>query len=134
MSTNTETRRLNAISEKIIGAAIRVHKELGPGILESAYEACLTFELIELGLAIERQKSLPITYRGLTLDCGYRLDLLVERSVIVEVKSIETLERVHSAQVLSYLRLMKLKLGLLINFNVPWLQDGIKRIVNALPE
>jgi GxxExxY protein len=134
MVTNPESERLNAITDKIIGAAIRVHKELGPGILESAYEACLTFELIDLGLAVERQKTLPITYRGRQLDHGYRIDLLVERSVLVEVKSIERLERVHSAQVLSYLRLLKLRIGLLINFNVPWLQNGIKRIVNAFPE
>ena len=134
MVTNPESDRLNAITEKIIGAAIGVHKELGPGILESAYEACVTFELIDLGLAVERQKTLPITYRGRQLDRGYRIDLLVERSVLVEVKSIERLERVHSAQVLSCLRLLKLRIGLLINFNVPWLQNGIKRIVNAFPE
>ena len=134
MVRTPESDRLNAITEKIIGAAIRVHKELGPGILESAYEACLTFELIDLGLAVERQKMLPITYRGRQLDRGYRIDLLVERSVLVEVKSIERLERVHSAQVLSCLRLLKLSVGLLINFNVPWLQNGIKRIVNAFPE
>jgi GxxExxY protein len=134
MTNNSESDRLNAITEKIIGAAIRVHEALGPGILESAYEACLTFELIDLGLTIERQKSLPVVYRGCQLDCGYRIDLLVEHSVIVEVKSIERLERVHSAQVLSYLRLTRLKLGLLINFNVPWLQSSIKRIVNAFPE
>jgi GxxExxY protein len=134
MTNNSESDQLNAITEKIIGAAIRVHEALGPGILESAYEACLTFELIDLGLAIERQKSLPVVYRGRQLDCGYRIDLLVEQSVIVEVKSIERLERVHSAQVLSYLRLTKLKVGLLINFNVPWLRSGIKRIVNAFPE
>ena len=91
-----ESDRLNAITEKIIGDAIRVHKELGPGILESACEACLTFELVDLGLAVERQKTLPITYRGRQLDHGYRIDLLVEQSVLVEVKSIERLERVHS--------------------------------------
>ena len=134
MVRTPESDRLNAITEKIIGAAIRVHKELGPGILESAYEACLTFELIDLGLAVERQKMLPITYRGRQLDRGYRIDLLVERSVLVEVKSIERLERVHNAQVLSCLRLLKLRVGLLINFNVPWLQNGIKRIVHAFPE
>ena len=134
MITTSETARLNAITDKIIGAAIRVHKELGPGILESACEACLTFELIDLGLSIERQKALPITYRGRQLEQGYRIDLLVEQSVLVEVKSIERLERVHSAQVLSYLRLLELNVGLLINFNVPWLQNGIKRIVNAFPE
>jgi GxxExxY protein len=134
MANTSESDRLNAITEKIIGAAIRVHEALGPGILESAYEANLTFELIDLGFAIERQKSLPVVYLGRQLDCGYRIGLLVEQSVIVEVKSIERLERVHSAQVLSYLRLTKLKVRLLINFNVPWLRGGIKRIVNAFPE
>ena len=134
MITDGESARLNAITDKIIGAAIRVHEALGPGILESAYEACLTFELIDLGFAVERQESFPVTYRGRQLDCGYRIDLLIEQSVIVEVKSIERLERVHSAQLLSYLRLMKLKVGLLINFNVPWLRSGVKRIVNAFPE
>ena len=90
---------LNALTERIIGAAIAVHHELGPGMLESAYEACLTFELMDRGLAFERQKALPLTYRGQTLDCGYRIDLLVENVVVVEVKSIERFERVHSAQV-----------------------------------
>ena len=103
-------------------------------MLESAYEACLLFELAALDLKVERQKPLPLVYRGHQLDCGYRLDLLVEGSIVVEVKAIERLERVHSAQVLSYLRQLNLKLGLLINFNVRWLQDGIKRIVNAFPE
>jgi GxxExxY protein len=103
-------------------------------MLESAYETCLFFELTERGLRVDRQKPLPLVYRGRQLDCGYRLDLLVENSVIVEVKAIERLERVHSAQLLSYLRQLKLKLGLLINFNVRWLQDGIKRVVNGFPE
>src|SRR5205814_9867668 len=111
----------------IIGVAIRVHDVIGPGMLESAYEACMTFELIDLGLCVERQKPLPLIYRGHRLDCGYRLDMLVENSIIVEVKAIERLERVHSAQLLSYLKQLKLKLGLLFNFNVRWLQDGMKR-------
>ena len=92
------------------------------------------FELLDLGLCVERQKPLPLVYRGRTLDCGYRLDLLIENAIIVDVKSIERLAPVHSAQLLSYLRQLKLKLGLLINFNVKWLEDGIKRIVNAFPE
>jgi len=135
MVTSDEERdRLNRLSNVTIGAALRVHTALGPGMLESAYEACLFFELTALDLKVERQKSLPLVYRGHQLDCGYRVDLLVEDSIIVEVKAVERLERVHSAQLLSYLRQLKLKLGLLINFNVRWLQDGIKRIVNDFPD
>ena len=135
MVTRDEERdRLNRLSNVTIGAALRVHTALGPGMLESAYEACLFFELTALDLKVERQKSLPLVYRGHQLDCGYRVDLLVEDSIIVEVKAVERLERVHSAQLLSYLRQLKLKLGLLVNFNVRWLQDGIKRIVNDFPD
>jgi GxxExxY protein len=130
----TERDRLNHLSQVVIGAALRVHSELGPGMLESAYEACLFFELTALQLKVERQKPLPLLYRGPHVDCGYRLDLLVEEAIVVEVKAIERVERVHAAQVLSYLRQLKLKLGLLINFNVRWLQDGIKRIVNDFAE
>ena len=130
-----EKDQLNALTEEIISAAIAVHHELGPGMLESAYEACLAYELITRGLSIERQKPLPVVYRGQTLDCGYRLDLLVEGVVVVEVKSVERFERVHAAQLLSHLRFSKCKVGLLINFNVKWLvQDGIKRVVNGFPE
>jgi GxxExxY protein len=130
-----ERERLNAITERIIGAAITVHHELGPGMLESAYEACLAYELLDHGLAIERQKPVPVIYRNQALDCGYRLDLLVENSVIVEVKSVERLERVHAAQLRSYLGFSKCKVGLLLNFNVAWLaKDGIKRVVNGFPE
>lgn len=127
--------QLNAPTEQIISAAIAVHRELGPGMLESAYEACLAYELITRGLSIERQKPLPVVYCGQTLDCGYRLDLLVEGVVVVEVKSVERFERVHAAQLLSHLRFSKCKVGLLINFNVKWLvQDGIKRVVNGFPD
>jgi GxxExxY protein len=127
--------RLNALTEEIIAAALVVHKELGPGMLESSYDACLTFELLDRGLLAERQKSLPLIYRGRTLECGYRLDILVDGLVVVEVKAIERLERVHAAQVLSYLRLTGCKVGLLINFNVRWLiKDGVRRIVNGFPE
>ncbi len=127
--------QLNALTEQIISAAIAVHHELGPGMLESAYEACLAYELITRGVSVERQKSLPVVYRGQTLDCGYRLDLLVEGAVVVEVKSVERFERVHAAQLLSHLRFSKCKVGLLINFNVKWLvQDGIRRVVNGFPE
>ena len=131
----SEKDELNTLTERIIGAAIAVHHALGPGMLESAYEACLALELLTLGLTIERQKPLPLMYRGQKLDCGYRLDLLVEGKVVVDVKSIERFERVHGAQLLSYLRFSKCKVGLLINFNVKWLvQDGIKRVVNGFPE
>ena len=127
--------RLNSLTEQIIGAALAVHRELGPGMLESAYEKCLAFELADRGLKVERQVRLPLVYRGLHLGCGYKIDLLVEDLVVVEVKSIERLERVHSAQVLSYLRMLKRNVGLLINFNVQWLvRDGVRRIVNDFPE
>jgi GxxExxY protein len=127
--------RLNRLTEQIIGAALGVHRELGPGMLESAYEACLVFELFQRGLQVERQKPLPLVYRGRTLDCGYRIDLLVENEVIVEVKAVERLEAVHGAQVLSYLRLSRCKVGLVINFNVKWLiSQGVKRVVNGFPE
>ena len=121
---------LNNITERIIGAAIAVHRELGPGLLESTYEACLAYELIDQGLEIERQKAIPVRYRGVDLDCGYRIDLLVESRVIVELKAVESLEPIHDAQLLSYLRLSGLQVGLLINFNVMKLKHGIRRLVN----
>jgi len=127
-------RTYNDITQAIIGAAIDVHRELGPGLLESAYEACLAYELIQRGFKIERQKEIPIRYREVTLDCGYRIDLLVEDKVVVEVKAIESLHPVHEAQLLSYLRLSGHKVGLLINFNVTVLKTGIRRVVNGLPE
>jgi GxxExxY protein len=117
------------LTEKIIGAAIAVHSELGPGLLESTYEACLAFELADQGLAVERQKALPVIYKGVKLDCGYRLDLLVEEKVVVELKAVAGIEPVHTAQVLSYLKLSKCKVGLLINFNVKMLKNGIRRLV-----
>lgn len=120
----------NRISEAIIGGAIRVHKALGPGLLESTYEACLAYELRQEGLAVESQKGLPVVYREVRLDCGYRLDLVVENQVIVELKSVERLEAVYEAQLLSYLKLSGLPLGLLINFNVKLLKDGVKRLRN----
>jgi GxxExxY protein len=131
----SEKDELNALTETIISAAITVHQALGPGMLESSYEACLTYELLDRKLSCERQKPLPIVYRGQTLDCGYRLDLLVERQVVVEIKSVERFERVHAAQLLSHLRFSKCKVGLLINFNVKWLtREGLKRVVNGFPE
>jgi len=135
MSGVSEKERLNALTERIIDAAIAVHHELGPGMLESAYEACLAYELMERGLAFERQKALPLTYRGHILDCGYRIDLLVEDAVVIEVKSIQQFERVHGGQLVSYLRQTGCKVGLAINFNVKWLvRDGIMRKVNGFPE
>jgi GxxExxY protein len=125
---------LNVLTEVIIGAAIDVHREIGPGLLESAYEACLAFELLRRNLNIERQKPLAVSYQGQRLECGYRIDLLVETAVIVEIKSVEKLDRVHFAQMLSYLRFAECHVGLLVNFNVAWLsRDGIKRIVNNFP-
>lgn len=123
---------LNELSHSIIGAAIEVHRQLGPGLLESTYETCLAFELRQLGISLERQKELPIVYKGTKLDGNYRLDLLVANQVIVEIKSIDVLSQVHQAQMKSYLKLSGLKLGLLINFKVPVLKQGICRIVNDL--
>jgi GxxExxY protein len=126
---------LNALTKTIIGAAIEVHHALGPGMLESSYDACLAYELLQKGLKIERQKPMPLTYRGQVLDVGYRIDLLVEELVVVEVKAVECLDRVHSAQLLSYLKLSGCKVGLLINFHVKWLaENGVKRIVNGFPD
>lgn len=125
---------LNRITEEIIGAAMAVHRELGPGLLESAYEACLVFELAELGLKVERQKSLPLEYRGIEVDCGYRIDILVDGRVIVEIKAVEKLQPIHKAQLLSYLKLSGCKVGLLMNFNVRVLKNGIKRLVNELED
>ena len=127
-------QRLDKITEEVIGAAIAVHRELGPGLLESAYEACLAYELAQRGLAVERQKALPVTYREVKLDCGYRIDLLVEKEVIVELKAAKRLESIHQAQLLSYLKLSGHKVGLLINFNVRMLKNGIRRMVNDLEE
>lgn len=121
---------MNEITEVIIGKAIEVHKELGPGLLESAYDSCLVYELQEAELKVETQKPLPLIYKGMKIDSGYRLDLLVEDSVIVELKSVETLLPIHRAQLLSYLKLSGLSLGLLINFNVEALRHGIQRVVN----
>jgi len=122
----------NEISERIIGCAIRVHKELGPWLLESSYQECLYFELSQSGLMVEKQKALPLVYQEVKLDCGYRIDLLVEKKVIIEIKSVDALNDIHLAQVLTYLKLSKCKLGLLMNFNVVLLKDGIKRIANKL--
>jgi len=117
------------VSRAVIGAAIEVHKALGPGLLESAYEVCLAEELGIRKISHERQKPLPVVYENHRFECGYRRDLLVERCVVVEVKAVEALAPIHSAQVLSYLKLGGWKVGLLINFHVPLLKDGIKRLI-----
>jgi len=125
---------INQLSSKIIGAAIEVHKTLGPGLLESAYEQCLCHELSIQGLLFEKQKPLSIDYKGQKLDCGYRLDVIVEKEVIIELKSCEKIEPIHKAQLLTYLKLSGLNLGLILNFNVSLMRDGIVRIVNELSE
>ncbi len=122
--------RVNKITETIIGAAIDVHRALGPGLLESAYEACLFSELRSLGIKVNHQVPMPVVYRDVKLDCGYRVDMLVDDQVIVEIKAVETVLPVHEAQLLSYLKLSGLKTGLLINFNVKLLKKGIQRITN----
>ena len=123
-------RYLNELSGKVIGAAINVHKRLGPGLLESAYEECLYYELGKAELEVEKQRPLPLIYDEVKLDCGYRIDLIVEKQLILEVKSVEALNDIHLAQVLTYLKLSNCRLGLLMNFNVLKLKDGIKRVVN----
>lgn len=122
---------LNEISGQVIAAAIEVHRQLGPGLLESAYECCLRYELQQRGVRVEQQVPVPVSYKGLELECGYRLDLLVEDRVIVELKAVESLLPIHEAQLLTYLKLYQRRLGLLINFNVPLLKNGVKRLVNG---
>lgn len=124
----------NEITEAIIGAAIEVHRALGPGLLESAYEECLCRELKLRQIPFERQRELPVTYKGLELDCGYRLDLLVGNTVVIEIKAVDDLHPIHEAQLLTYLKLGGWKTGLLINFNVPVLKHGIRRRVLGLKE
>ncbi len=129
-----DAEQLNRITEDIIGAAIEVHRTIGPGLPESAYEACTAFELAERGRQIARQVPLPLIYKGVQLDCGYRLDLLVDDLVIVEIKAVNEISDVHRAQLLSYLKISGLNVGLLINFNVQMLKHGIVRVVNNFPE
>ena len=118
---------INKITETIIGCAIEVHKDLGPGLLESAYETCLCFELQKAGLMIEKQKPVPVVYKEIKLDCGYRIDILVENQIIIELKSIDAFSPVHEAQILTYMKFADKHCGLLINFNVTLLKNGIKR-------
>jgi GxxExxY protein len=120
---------LNEITKLIIGSAIKVHRELGPGLLESAYQSCLNYELNKAGLNVQQQVSCPLVYQDLFMETGYRLDLLVENKVVVEIKSVEALNNVHTAQVLTYMKLIKAPIGLLINFNVLKLVDGLKRLI-----
>ena len=117
------------ITEKIIGCAIEVHRHLGPGLLESAYEECLNWELLQSGFKVERQKPVPVIYKEVKLDCGYRIDLLVESMVVMELKSVDALIPVHEAQILTYMKFAEKSIGLLINFNVTLLKNGLKRYV-----
>ena len=122
----------NEISYRVIGCAIKIHQRLGPGLLESAYEACLYYELLQVGLFAERQKPIPLIYEQVKLDCGYRADLVVEKKMVVEVKAVEALNEIHLMQTLTHIKLLDYRLGLLINFNVPLLPDGIRRVANNL--
>jgi GxxExxY protein len=124
----------NDASRAIVDAAIKVHSALGPGLLESVYEACLAHELGQRGLGVERQVSLPVRYAGIVIEAGLRLDLLVEQCVVIEIKAVEALLPVHTAQLLTYLKLGDYPLGLLLNFNVPHMKQGIKRIANGMKE
>lgn len=127
--TESTEKNTGALTGLIIGAAIEIHKVLGPGLLESTYEACLIYELQLRKLKVESQKSIPVFYKDVMLDCGYRADLIVENQVIVEIKAVTSLIPIHEAQLLSYLKLSDCKIGLLINFNVKVLRDGIKRMM-----
>lgn len=123
--------RENEIANKVIGCAIEVHRALGPGLLESAYQECLVFTLERSGLKVQKEKPMPLIFEEVKLECGYRIDILVENKVVIEIKSVETLNDVHLAQTLTYMKLGNYKLGLLINFNVSLLKNGIKRVING---
>lgn len=116
------------LTSRIIGAAVEVHRMLGPGLLESAYEACLAWEIAERGMGVERQVPLPVQYKGVELECGYRMDMVVEKSVLLELKTVRAIEPIHMAQILTYLRLSGLRVGLLLNFSMPTMKEGIKRV------
>ena len=126
---DAEAQRVNELTGKIIGSGIEVHRALGPGLLESIYEECLCYELHQQGIKFERQKELPIHYKNVRLNSGYRIDLLVDNSLVIELKAVEYVLPVHKAQILSYMKLLNSKIGLLMNFNVPVLKDGITRFV-----
>ena len=122
----------NEISNRIIGLAIEIHKSLGPGLLESAYKECLNYKLLKAGLSVEKEKPMPLIFQEVKLECGYRIDILVNSKVVVEIKSVEALNDVHLSQILTYMKLGGYKLGLLINFNVCILKDGIRRVANRI--
>jgi GxxExxY protein len=121
---------INSLTGKVIGAAIEVHSALGPGLLESVYEECLCHELDQQKISYKRQKELPVAYKGVKLNCGYRIDIIVAEKLIIELKSVQVIQPIHEAQLLTYLKLAGIKIGLLMNFNVPLLKDGIKRLAN----
>ena len=131
---DTEARSFDELTDRMIGWCIEIHRQLGPGLLESAYEECLCHELSRARIQPERQKPLPVSYKSVKLDCGYRLDLVVGGKLIVELKAIEALLPIHEAQLLTYLKLSGLPCGLLVNFNVPLLKQGLKRMVNQFPD
>lgn len=122
---------INALSEQVLKCAFEVHTALGPGLLESAYHACLKYELVNQGLFVESERSLPVSYKEVKLDCGYRLDLVVEQQLVIELKAVDKLLPIHLAQVLTYLKLMDVRHGLILNFNVMSMKNGIKRVVNG---
>ena len=123
---------VNELSNRVIGIAISVHRTLGPGLLENTYKECLFYKITQSGLWVEKEKPMPLIYEGVKLECGYRIDLLVERCVVLEIKSVEALNDVHLAQTLTYLRFLHLKLAVLLNFNSVLMKDGIRRVVNHL--
>lgn len=131
LSTNSHNISENEISKIVYESGFLVHKSLGPGLLESAYEECMFYEIKKQGLFVEKQKPMPLFYDEIKMDVGYRLDLLIENKFIVEIKSVEALNDVHLAQILTYLKLSKCKLGMLINFNTPHFKNGVKRIING---
>jgi GxxExxY protein len=131
---DTKARRFEDLTDRVIGACIEVHRALGPGLLESAYEECLSHELALREVGFERQKPLAVEYKAVRLDCGYRMDLVIENRLVLELKAVDQLLPVHDAQVLTYLKLTGLSEGLLINFNVPVLKEGLRRLVNRLQE
>lgn len=121
----------NKLATEVIGAAIKVHKQLGPGLLESVYKECLFYELVKTGFYVEKEKPLPVIYQEIKLECGYRLDLLVENRLVIEIKAVEELNKIHLAQVLTYLKVSGCQLGLLINFNVLMVKDGVRRVIKT---
>jgi GxxExxY protein len=134
MGNAATAEALNRVTSSVLTAAITVHRALGPGLLESAYSACLAHDLASAGLRVERQKPLPLVYGALRIDCAYRADLVVDERVLVEVKAVETLAPIHSRQVYTYLRLGDYRVGLLLNFGAPVMKQGISRIVNGFPD